>query len=57
MVKEGNCEGTRLELLIESSKDHQLIPILAAKYLSDRDEVWNIGKMVDEACHNGQFSY
>jgi hypothetical protein len=55
MVKEGNCEGNRLSLLIESSKDHQLIPILAAKYLSDRDEVWNIARMVDEACHNGQF--
>lgn len=56
LIKEGNCEGNRLELLIESSVDHRLIPILAAKYLSDRDEVWNIGKMVDEACHNGQFT-
>jgi hypothetical protein len=55
MVKEGNCEGNRLELLIESSADHRLIPILAAKYLTDRDEVWTIAKLVDESCHNGQF--
>lgn len=55
MVKEGNCEGNRLELLIESSEDYRLIPIMSAKYLSDRDEVWNIAKMVEEACTNGQF--
>jgi hypothetical protein len=57
LVREGNCEGNRLELLIESAENFQLIPIMAAKYLTDRDEVWNIAKIIDEACHNGQFGH
>lgn len=55
MVCDGNCEGHRLELLLHSTETNSLIPILSAKYLSDRDAVWEISKKVDESCSNGLF--
>ena len=57
MVCEGNCEGYRLNLLLQCSENNHLIHILAAKYLSDRDEVWDIAKKVDEAIQHGLYGY
>lgn len=56
IVCDGNCEGTRIELIMHDS-DNNFTPILSAKYLSDRDIIWEIGKNIDEACRNGQFGY
>lgn len=54
IVCDGNCEGTRIELVLLNT-DNNYIPILSAKYLSDSNEVWNIGRQIYQACTNGQF--
>lgn len=56
LVCDGNCEGTRIEVMI-LDQEHNLRPMLSAKFLSDRTEVWNIGMKIDEACSNGCFGY
>ncbi|MBT0587967.1 hypothetical protein [Alteromonas oceanisediminis] len=55
-ARSGNCEGYRVELCIIN--DGVFVPVISAKYLSDRDGVWEIAKQIDEACYNnGLYGY
>jgi imidazole glycerol phosphate synthase subunit HisF len=54
MARSGKCEGYRVELLVKQ-EDGSYIPIIAAKYLTDRDGVWQVTKYIDQACENGLY--
>lgn len=57
LVKNGSNEGYRIELLIQSKENNQIIPIISLKFLCDKDEVWEIGKLIDAACNRGYYGY
>lgn len=56
LARNGNCEGYRVEVCI-ITEDSVLKPIISAKFLSDRDGVWEVAKQIDEACDNGLYGF
>lgn len=56
IARQGKCEGMRIELMVRDD-NFNCVPIIAVKYLTDRDGVWQVAKDVDEACNNGLYGY
>jgi hypothetical protein len=55
-VYNGSNEGYMVRVNVEDeSKDHQIIPMITAKFF-DEDAAWYIGRKIDNAFHEGLFN-
>jgi hypothetical protein len=57
LVTHGNCEGYRIEIMLEDAETFNLIYLYGMKYLSNRDDVWNIAKDIELGIYEGGFGY
>jgi len=57
LVTHGNCEGYRIEILLEDAENYNLVYLYGMKYLSHRDDVWNIAKDIELAIYEGGFGF
>ena len=57
MVSHGNNEGFKIDLLIGTTDIQALEPVLSMKFLTDRYAVWELAKLLEDACENGYYGY
>lgn len=57
VVTHGNCEGYRIEIMLEDANSFNLVYLYGMKYLSNRDDVWNIAKDIELGIYEGGFGY